>query len=88
MKAEEHQLLIMMFARQSQLIQMLINLLKSKEIIQADDLQAFDFSVRADTDTSAALLLGMANQYYAFGRELGLDLPGAKPPSPDEMKSI
>lgn len=80
MTDKEHALIIMMFTRQDQYIQMLLEMLKSNEIIQADDIPAFDSAVRNDPDSVGALHR-VDGQYRAFATRLGLDLPKF-PPDP------
>jgi len=78
MTDREHALVIMMFTRQTQYIQMLIDLLKSREIIQGDDIPAFDFAVRNDPDSVDALHR-VNIQYRAFANQLNLELPKFPP---------
>jgi hypothetical protein len=80
MTDKEHALMIMMFTRQTQYIQMLLDLLKSREIIQTDDIPAFDFAVRNDPDSVVALH-EVSGLYRAFANRLGLELPKF-PPTP------
>jgi hypothetical protein len=80
MTENEHALMIMMFTRQTQYIQMLLDMLKSNGIIQGDDIPAFDSAVRNDPDSVDALHR-VNIQYRAFANQLGLELPKF-PPSP------
>ena len=80
MTENEHALVIMMFTRQTQHIQMLIDMLKSKEIIQGDDVPAFDFAVRNDPDSVDALH-EVSGLYRAFANQLGMEIPKF-PPAP------
>ena len=80
MTDKEHALMMMMFTRQDQFIKMLIDVLKSRDIIQADDIPAFDFAVRIDP-ASVESFLRTDKQYRAFANQLGLELPKL-PPSP------
>jgi hypothetical protein len=61
-------------------IQMLLDMLKSNGIIQAEDVPAFDSVVCNDPDSVDALHR-VNNQYRAFANQLGLELPKF-PPSP------
>jgi len=72
--------MMMMFTRQTMYIQMLIDMLKSKEIIQGDDVPAFDFAVRNDPDSVAALH-EVSGLYRSFANQLGMVLPKF-PPDP------
>jgi hypothetical protein len=80
MTENEHALMIMMFTRQNEYIQMLLDMLKSNKIIQADDIPAFDFAVRNDPD-SVALLHEVSGLYRAFAKRLGMETPKF-PPTP------
>jgi isopentenyl phosphate kinase len=78
MTDKEHALIMMMFTRQTMYIQMLIDMLKSKEIIQGDDVPAFDFAVRSDPD-SVSLLREVAGLYRSFANQLGMEIPKFPP---------
>jgi hypothetical protein len=78
MTDKEHALIMMMFTRQDQYIQMLLNMLTSNEIIQGDDIPAFDSAVRNDP-ASVASFHRMFDQYTAFAKRLGLELPKLPP---------
>lgn len=80
MTDKEHALILMMFTRQNLYIQMLLDMLKSRDIIQADDIPAFDSVVIADRDNVDAFVRALA-QYRKFANQLGLELP-TLPPSP------
>ena len=78
MTDKEHALIIMMFTRQTQYIQMLLEMLKSNGIIQGDDIPAFDSVVINDPDSVAALHR-VTGQYQKFAKELHLELPKFPP---------
>jgi hypothetical protein len=80
MTPQEHVLVLMMFTRQSQYIATVEEILKSKGIITADDLPAFDFAVRTDRDATALAFQGTVGQYRRFAEELGIELPAEIPP--------
>lgn len=80
MTEKEHALVIMMFTRHTQHIQMLIDMLKSKEIIQGDDVPAFDFAVRNDPNSVDALH-EVSGLYRSFANQLGMEIPEF-PPTP------
>ena len=78
MTDKEHELMIMMFTRQTLYVQMLIDVLKSNEIIQGDDIPAFDFAARNDP-ASVDAFLRVNEQYQRFAQAMGLELPRLPP---------
>jgi hypothetical protein len=70
MTDNEHALMIMMFTRQTMYIQMLIDMLKSNEIIQGQDVPAFDFAVCNDPGSVDALHR-VNNQYPRIRQPIG-----------------
>jgi hypothetical protein len=80
MTDKEHSLMLMMFTRQNLYIQMLLDMLQSNNIIQQDDIPAFDSVVINDPDNADAFLRAIT-QYRSFASQLGLELP-TLPPSP------
>jgi hypothetical protein len=66
--------MMMMFTRQTQYIQMLLDMPKSRDVIQEDDIPAFDSAVINDPDSVAALLR-VKGQYDSFANRLGMALP-------------
>jgi hypothetical protein len=78
MTDKEHALIMTTFTRQTQYIQMLIDMLKSKEIIQGDDVAAFDSVVRSDP-ASVSAFLRVTEQYHSFANQLHLELPKLPP---------
>jgi hypothetical protein len=83
MTPEEHKLIVMMLCVQEQQIKILLDLLKNKEIISEDDLQAFAFAARIDTPSNAAIQHLVADRYRELATRLGIQLPTppARPPS-------
>lgn len=75
MTPEEHSLMLMMFTRLSQHIASIEEILKSREIVKAEDLPAFDYAVRTDFRATAVTFHGMAEQYRRFAGEVGIQLP-------------
>jgi type IV secretory pathway protease TraF len=83
MTDKEHALMMMMFTRQTMYIQMLIDILKRDEIIEGDDVSAFDSAVINDPASISAFERTDA-QYRAFAARVNLALP-ALPPSPESI---
>lgn len=82
MTDKEHALIMMMFTRQSMYIQMLLDLLENKEIIQKGEIPAFDFVVRNDP-ANVSLFLQVKGQYDSFANQLGMVLPDLPKTLPD-----
>jgi len=74
MTDKEHALMMMMFTRQTLQIQMLLDLLENKEIIQKAEIPAFDFVVCNDP-ANASLFLQVIDQYKKFASQLGMAVP-------------
>jgi hypothetical protein len=78
MTDKEHALIMMMFTRQTMYIQMLLDMLKSRGVIQEDDIPAFDSAVINDPDSVDALHR-VTGQYQSFAKQLGMELPKFPP---------
>jgi hypothetical protein len=78
MTREEHQLIVTMLARQQLLIKLLIDLLRSREVILHDDLQAFEFALRQDAASNEDVVREVKAAYLAMAESVGLDT-GLKP---------
>jgi hypothetical protein len=74
MTPKEHQLVITMLMRQSEAIRVLGNVLKSREIIQGDDLAAFEAALHYDAPANVVELQKVAEQYQVVAKALGLDI--------------
>lgn len=74
MTKEEHQLLLMMFARQMEYITVLENVLKREGLIQSDDLPAFEAAVLSDLPARALTFQNAVEQYKKFADEVGIPL--------------
>jgi len=72
MTKEEHVLIVHMFARQSLTIKTLIEILKARNVIDDEDVSAFEASIFAEQDAMRNMVLSMASQYYSFAKALGL----------------
>jgi len=79
MTANEHKLMVFMFTRQTMLLNAFAELLKSREILQGDDVEAFEALVRAQENLDRAVLQSVSSQYTSWATLLGLanDLPRA-----------
>lgn len=64
-----------MFAFQQQKINVLIEVLKSKGILEGDDLRAFEFATHADVPANAALALEVSTFWANLCQKAGVDLP-------------
>ena len=82
MTPNEHKLMVHIFARQTMLIKSIIEMLKSRDVLQDDDVDAFEALVRETEHQDLAIFHAVANQYttYAEGLGLGGDLPKPKIP--------
>lgn len=82
MNAQEHKLMVYMFARQTILIQALFELLKSRDVAQPDDVEAFESLVRSFVDPESDVFFSVASQYESLARVLGLreNLPPSETP--------
>ena len=78
MTREEHLLILTMLARQRLLIKLLIDLLRSRDIILDDDLQAFEFALRQDAASNGDVVREVKAAYLAMAESVGLDT-GLKP---------
>ncbi len=75
MTANEHRLVCWMFGFQQQKINLLVSILKSKGILEGDDLTAFDFAARADATANGALAQEVATLWATLCQRAGVDLP-------------
>ncbi len=76
MTSDEHILLIIMLTKQLQLTKTLVELLRSRGVLDADDFQAFGALVRSDENMSAEMLKDTRNLYLKAAKGLGLRFPG------------
>jgi len=72
MKSDEHILMVHMFARQMMLFQSLLEILKSRGVLQRGDIEAFEALVREEEQEHLEIFHAVVNQYQAFARELGI----------------
>jgi hypothetical protein len=73
MTREEHLLILTMLTRQQMLIKVILDLLRSREIVSDDDLAAFDFAVRQDAASNLVLLRQVKVVYLRVAEEAGVD---------------
>ncbi len=81
MTDKKHALMMMMFTRQRQYIQMLLNILDREGITKGDDVTAFDYAVINDP-ASFSSFQRTDEQYRLFAASIRLELPRL-PPSPE-----
>ena len=74
MTPQEHTLMISMFATQGHDIQILFELLKSHEIIDASETDAFEFVRRADPIARAQMIDAVAASYFQKAKSLAVHL--------------
>ena len=83
MTDKEHALMMMMFTRQTMYIQMLLDMLKSRDVIEDSDIPAFDSAVIHDPKNSSAYQR-VDESYRRFAASIRLELPKL-PPSPESQ---
>jgi len=74
MTKQEHQLMIAMFAKQSQFVKALVDILREKKLITAQNQPAFDFSVQPGSTVSSQVYQGTLDSYLQAARAIGLAL--------------
>ncbi len=65
-------LLLLLLMKRNQSIKILIDVLKSRGVLTADDAQAFEFSQMQDAPSNAALFDEMKEQYLVLAKSLGI----------------
>jgi hypothetical protein len=73
MTTQEHKLILGLFAKQTQLITILLQILKSRDLVQHDDAQAFEFAVTEDAASNAALFARAKKSYLGLAKSLGVE---------------
>jgi hypothetical protein len=71
---QEHKLLIMLLAKQNQNFKILLDILRSRGILEPGDATAFAFSVVADAQSNAALLQEATLAYLGLAKEMGIEV--------------
>lgn len=74
MTKQEHQLMVAMFAKQSQFIKALLDALREKQIITAKNQPAFEFSVQEGSNVDSQVYRGTLDSYLQAARTIGLAL--------------
>ncbi len=73
MTKEEHLLMISLFTKQAQFIKIILEILKSRGIVEHDDPAAFESAVRLDLDSNAALFQQTKAGYVRVAKGLGIE---------------
>jgi hypothetical protein len=73
MTREEHLLILTMLTRQQLLTKVILDLLRSREIVADDDVAAFEFAVRQDAASNPVLLRQVKEVYLTVASELGVN---------------
>ena len=73
MTKQEHETMVMMFARMYQAIGALANAFKSREIITADDLKAFQFDAWADDAQTLRFVIQARSDYLKAAKLSGVE---------------
>ncbi len=72
MMPEEHMLMLSIYFKQQQAIRILLDMLKSRGVLSADDEQAFSFSQTHNTPSNAALFAEAKENYVELANSLGI----------------
>ena len=82
--SEEHQLMLLLFVKQQQSVQPLLEILRSRGILTADDDEAFASAHMQDKEIFAAILAKSTSTYQTLAESLGIsvDLGQFGQPSP------
>jgi hypothetical protein len=73
MSPNEHKLMVYMFVRETMLLKAFVEILRSRNILQDGDVEAFEELVRSQEFSNREIFASVAEQYRAFARELGLE---------------
>jgi len=73
MRPKEHLLMLTVFAKQNQLIKLLLDILRSRGILTGDDARAFEFSANVDAVSNAALFEEAKQKYLTLAKGLGIE---------------
>jgi hypothetical protein len=69
---QEHILVMSVWFKQQQAIRILLDMLKSRNILSADDEQAFSFSQTVNAPSNAALFDEVKTNYLALAKSAGI----------------
>jgi hypothetical protein len=75
MTAKEHSLVVAMLFKQAQSMKFILDLLKTKGLIEQSDLAINSFATRNDPVSNKALYLETLEYYTMAAKELGIELP-------------
>ncbi|MBZ5507639.1 MAG: hypothetical protein LAO78_19430 [Acidobacteriia bacterium] len=64
--------MILVFAKQNQMIKTLVEIMKSRGILEASDPAAYDSLVRSDLDANAQLFADAKQEYLTYAKRLGI----------------
>ncbi len=79
MTREEHLLVLAVFTKQQQIITVLADMLRSRDLASADDLRAFEFAAIQDEPSKDALMRQVKVFYLDVAKALGIET-GLTPP--------
>lgn len=83
MTPEEHLLVLSLHVKQAQFNKILLDILKSRGIVTADDVRAFEFAASVDVASNSALLQQVRERYLRLAKGLGVDLESPSPLADD-----
>jgi hypothetical protein len=74
----EHKLMLFMFVKQMSLFRALIESLRSKGLLEKDDLQAYEALIRSSDELNQSVFDQVSGYYSGFATSLGIEnqLPG------------
>jgi hypothetical protein len=70
---EEHKLMITMWAKQYQQLKVVVEILKSRGLLEGDDPMAFATIVHSDAAANKALLQESAELYLQTAKDIGVE---------------
>lgn len=73
MTTEEHMLMVLIFYKQRQAIQILIDMLKSRGTLTGDDEAAFSFAQTANAESSAEIYRQARKDYMTLAQAAGVE---------------
>jgi hypothetical protein len=76
MTPQEHKLMMTMFARQSQMLEILVTVMKREGILERDDIAAFTNIVTSDASLHDEILQSVADDYGKAAKYFGVNLAG------------
>jgi hypothetical protein len=74
MTEDEHKLIVFMLAQQQQRLLAVVEALKSKGALDADDLRAYDALLHQEQDTFRQSFVNVVQQYEKFATHLGIQV--------------